>query len=91
MIKTGEFLAELQEHRSTPGMALQPPPSLSSLSGCLTMAVLPSRKKSRWGEQPRSAPYQRAVLGNSGSVEEKVNLVSMATEVRKKYIEINVI
>lgn len=55
------------------------------------MAVLPSRKKSRWGEQPRSAPYQRAVLGNSGSVEEKVNLVSMATEVRKKYIEINVI
>lgn len=68
-------------HRLFHKLPLMPEPLLSLLT----------RKKRGWGGQMWPIPYQSAVLRNSGSMEEKGNLVSMATEVWKKYPEINVI
>lgn len=47
--------------------------------------------KSVWGGQTQPIAYQSAALRKSDSMEEKGNLVSMATKVWKRYLEINVI
>lgn len=47
--------------------------------------------KSVWGGQTQPIAYQSAALRKSDSMQEKGNLVSMATKVWKKSLEINVI
>lgn len=65
--------------------------ALTNYPWCLSRDYHCSLGKERgWGGQTLSIPYQSAVLRKSDLMEEKVNLVSMVTEVWKKYLAINV-